>query len=242
MVLGLLDQLQTVDLLTVLSDRLTSAFNRSGTTQTVAINISSTFDRVWHDGLLHRLRSYGISGQIFDLIFSNRWLEVVLDGSSLQKNIQSMLESHKASCLVLHFSYYTLMTFLMILSVILLSMLMILISILSVIRHLIYGNNLNWLLNLNLIYEILWTGTRSGLLIGMLGKLGKEGHFCSSVVDVLSCFGCIITCINVHFLTDELDNAIQFSTLTKMSGFLWLSSKWAHHFCCVLQYTSWTEV
>ena len=32
-------------------------------------------------------------------------------------------------------------------------MLMILLSILSVIRHLICGNNLNWLLNLNLIYH-----------------------------------------------------------------------------------------
>ena len=46
------------------------------------------------------------------------------------------------------------MTFLL-LSVILLSMLMILISVLSVIRHLICGNNQNWLLNLNLIYETL---------------------------------------------------------------------------------------
>ena len=36
---------------------------------------------------------------------------------------------------------------------------MILLSILSVIRHLICGNNLNWLLNMNLIYETLWTGT-----------------------------------------------------------------------------------
>ena len=44
------------------------------------------------------------------------------------------------------------MTFLM-LSVILPSMLMILVSTLSVIRHLICGNNWNWLLNLNLIYE-----------------------------------------------------------------------------------------
>ena len=34
-----------------------------------------------------------------------------------------------------------------------------------VIRHLICGNNLNWLLNLNLIYETLWTGAGSGLLI-----------------------------------------------------------------------------
>ena len=42
--------------------------------------------------------------------------------------------------------------------------------ILCVTRHLIFGNNLNWLLNLNLIYETLWTGVRSGLLISMLGK------------------------------------------------------------------------
>ena len=42
------------------------------------------------------------------------------------------------------------MTFLTMLSVILLSILMLL-SILSVIRHLICGNNLNWLLNLNLV-------------------------------------------------------------------------------------------
>ena len=44
-------------------------------------------------------------------------------------------------------------------------------SILSVIRHLICDNNLNWLLNLNLIYETLCTGVSSGLLISMLGKL-----------------------------------------------------------------------
>ena len=50
-------------------------------------------------------------------------------------------------------------------------MLMILLSILIVIKHLICGNNLNWLLNLNLIYETLWTRVRSGLLILMLGKL-----------------------------------------------------------------------
>ena len=42
---------------------------------------------------------------------------------------------------------------------------MILLSILSLIWQLISGNKLNWLLNLSLIYEILWTGARSGLLI-----------------------------------------------------------------------------
>ena len=46
------------------------------------------FDRVWHAGLLHKLRSYGISGQIFGLIssfLSNRRLRVVLDGKSSQE-------------------------------------------------------------------------------------------------------------------------------------------------------------
>ena len=71
------------------------------------------------------------------------------------------------------FHYQTYNTFLMMLSVILLSILMILLSILSVIRYLICGSKLNWLLNLNLIYETLWTGARSGLLISMLGKLNQ---------------------------------------------------------------------
>ena len=163
----------TADLVTVVSDRIARAFNRSGATRVVALDISKTFDRVWHAGLLHKLKSYGISGQIFAVFllfsviddFEWFWME------SPHKNIQLMQELFKAPFLVLHFSYYTSMTFLMMLSVILQSMLMILLSILSVIGHLICGNNLNWLLNLNLIYETWWTGVRSGLIISMLGKL-----------------------------------------------------------------------
>ena len=59
-----------LDLLTVVSDRITRAFNRSGVTRAVALDISKAFDRVWHAGLLHKLKSYGISGQIFGLISS----------------------------------------------------------------------------------------------------------------------------------------------------------------------------
>ena len=84
---------------------------------------------------------------------------------------QFYLKWYDSPFLVLHFSCYILMTFLTMLSVILISMLMILLFILSVTRHLICGNNLNRLLNLNLIYKILWTGVKSGLLISMLGKL-----------------------------------------------------------------------
>ena len=56
-------------------------------------------------------------------------------------NPQGSLEFLKGLFLVLLYSYYTLMTFLMILSVILLTIPMILLSTLNVIRHLICGNN-----------------------------------------------------------------------------------------------------
>ena len=72
----------TADLLTVVSDRIARAFNRSGATRAVALDISKAFDRVWHAGLLHKLKSYGISGQIFGLVssfLSNRLLRVVLE-------------------------------------------------------------------------------------------------------------------------------------------------------------------
>ena len=80
--------LSTADILTVVSDRIAKAFNRSGGTRAVALDISKAFDRVWHAGLLHKTKSYGISGQIFGLIssfLSNRQLQVVLEGKSSQE-------------------------------------------------------------------------------------------------------------------------------------------------------------
>ena len=125
---------------------------------------------VGHAGLFHKLKSYRMSHEIFGLFaviedFERFWM------GSLQKTIQLMLDFLNAQFLVLQFSYYTLMTFLMILCVILLPMLMILLSTLSVIRYLVCGNNQNWLLNLNLIYETLQTEQGSDLLTSMLEKL-----------------------------------------------------------------------
>ena len=85
MVLGLPDQLL---IFSVVSNRITRAFKRSGANRAVALDISKAFDRVWHAGHLHKLKSYGISGQIFGLIssfLSNRRLRVVLDGKSSQE-------------------------------------------------------------------------------------------------------------------------------------------------------------
>ena len=85
---GLRSSRSTGDHLTVVSDRNARVFNRSQTIRAVALDISKAFDRVWHAGLLHKLKSYGISGQIFGLIssfLSNRRLRVVLDGKSSQE-------------------------------------------------------------------------------------------------------------------------------------------------------------
>ena len=101
----------TADLLTVISDRIARVFNGlgflmvllmvllmglltllrvfNGATRAVALDMPKAFDRVWHAGLLHKIRSYGISGQILGLISSflnNRRLRVVLDGKSLQEH------------------------------------------------------------------------------------------------------------------------------------------------------------
>ena len=77
----------TAGLLTVVSDRIARAFNKSGATRAVALDISKAFDRVWHAGLLHKLKSYGISGQTFGLIssfLSNSWVQVALGKNSSQ--------------------------------------------------------------------------------------------------------------------------------------------------------------
>ena len=80
MVLGLLDQLQ---ILTIVSDRIARAFDRSGANWAIAHDISKAFDKIWHAGLTHKLNSYGISAQVFGIIlfsvidnFGEFWMEV----------------------------------------------------------------------------------------------------------------------------------------------------------------------
>ena len=70
----------------VVSDRNVRAFNRFVATRAVALDIFKTFDRVWHAGLLHKRKFYGI--QIFGLIslfHSNRRLWVFRERKSLQE-------------------------------------------------------------------------------------------------------------------------------------------------------------
>ena len=141
----------TADVVTVVSDRISRAFNRSGATQAVSYpRLLTGFGRlVFFTNL--SLMEFRVRYLALLLLFS------VIDGfewfSSQEDPVNAGVP--QGSFLVLHFSCCILLTFLMMLCVILQSMLMIPLSILSVIRHLIHGNNFNWLLNLNLIYETL---------------------------------------------------------------------------------------
>ena len=132
----------TANLLTVVSDWINRTFNRSGATRAVALDIFKAFGRVCHAGLLHKLKSKGISGQIFGLIstfLSNKRFRVVLDGKSSQE--YPLIAGVLQGSILGNTLFLLYINDLMMLSVILLSMLMMLLSTLHLIWHLIFGNN-----------------------------------------------------------------------------------------------------
>ena len=80
---GFRHQRSTADLLTVVTERIYRALDRCGEAKSVALDISKAFDRVWHEGLLEKIHSYGISGNVFSILkafLSERKLNVVIDG------------------------------------------------------------------------------------------------------------------------------------------------------------------
>ena len=140
----------------------------------MTLDISKALDSVWHAGLLHKLKSYGISSQIFGLIssfLSNRqcfqwfWMK---EYSSQEYPVQDgdPQDFIVGSTLFLLYIKYLLDVICNI-------------AIYAYDTTLYYKcdqasdiwKQLDSLLNLNLIYETLRTGVRSGLLISMQEKL-----------------------------------------------------------------------
>ena len=51
--------------------------------KSVFLDISKAFDKVWHEGLLYKLKSMGISGELYNLLenyLSGRFQRVILNG------------------------------------------------------------------------------------------------------------------------------------------------------------------
>ena len=77
----------TINQLLSITHKIYSAFEEfpSRETRAVFLDISKAFDKVWHDGLLFKLKSYGISGCLFTVIkdfLNNHHQRVVLNGKS----------------------------------------------------------------------------------------------------------------------------------------------------------------
>ena len=54
--------------------------------RSVFLDISKAFDKLWHEGLLFKLRSMGISGELYNLLgnyLSGRFQKVILNGKTL---------------------------------------------------------------------------------------------------------------------------------------------------------------
>ena len=147
MVLGLLDQL------TVVSDRIARTFNRLGLLKLGNFIYPKLLTGcgmlVFFTNLSHE-----ILGQMLGLIssfLSNKQRRVVLDGESSQEySVNAGVPQGSILGPTLFLLYINDLPDDVICNI---TMLMILLFILSEIRLLICGNNLNWLLNLNLIYK-----------------------------------------------------------------------------------------
>lgn len=57
-----------VDLLTGKANKLVVVFNMCGAFWAVALDLSKAFERFWHAGLYHKLKSHGIYGQVLLMV------------------------------------------------------------------------------------------------------------------------------------------------------------------------------
>ena len=75
----------TINQLLSITHEIYNAFEHHHDTRAVFLDISKAFDKVWHEGLLLKLRSNGISGPLLNLLsefLSERYQRTVLNGKS----------------------------------------------------------------------------------------------------------------------------------------------------------------
>ena len=73
--------------LIAITQKIFEAFdcNPSLEVRSVFVDISKAFDKVWHEGILYKLKSMGISGELYYLLenyLSNRFQRVLLNGQA----------------------------------------------------------------------------------------------------------------------------------------------------------------
>ena len=108
---GLRSYQSIANLLTIVCDRISSAFNGSGATQSVVLDIAGDFGGVWHSGLFHKLKSYGYSVQLFGLIlpyFAFPHKCIASSGSGWKFSQEYPVNTGLSKDPVLHFSHYIL--------------------------------------------------------------------------------------------------------------------------------------
>ena len=73
----------TINQLISITTEIYEAFENHDEIRAVFLDISKAFDKVWHEGLLHKLKENGITGSVYHLLedyLSNRKQRVVLNG------------------------------------------------------------------------------------------------------------------------------------------------------------------
>ena len=74
----------TINQLLSITHDIYVSFENQSETRAVFLDISKAFDKVWHEGLLHKLNCSGVDGNLLNLLssfLSNRFQRVVLNGT-----------------------------------------------------------------------------------------------------------------------------------------------------------------